>query len=93
MFAIHQSDATLDGMDGTAEQKGTQWPESGLIDRVKASTIDEAAAEDQVISFLSATFRRQSLMCGNRSARTGGPVHDVGPGALLPLTATWTSAR
>src|SRR5512135_2783926 len=49
VFAIHQSDATLDGMD--AWNKGTHG-KSGLIDRVKASTVDEAAAEAQVIAFL-----------------------------------------
>jgi len=42
VLAIHQSDATLDAMD--AWNKGTHG-KSGLIDRVKASTIDEAAAE------------------------------------------------
>jgi oligoribonuclease len=40
VFAIHQSDAVLDGMD--AWNKGTHG-KSGLIDRVKASTVDEAA--------------------------------------------------
>ena len=49
VFAIHQSDATLDAMD--AWNKGTHG-RSGLIDRVKASTIDEASAEAQVIDFL-----------------------------------------
>ena len=38
VFAIHQSDATLDAMD--AWNKGTHG-RSGLIDRVKASTVDE----------------------------------------------------
>ena len=37
VFAIHQSDATLDAMD--AWNKGTHG-KSGLIDRVKASTVD-----------------------------------------------------
>jgi oligoribonuclease len=35
VFAVHQSDAVLDGMD--AWNKGTHG-KSGLIDRVKAST-------------------------------------------------------
>ena len=42
VLAVHQSDATLDAMD--AWNKGTHG-RSGLIDRVKASTIDEAAAQ------------------------------------------------
>src|SRR5256885_6880689 len=42
VFAIHQADALLDGMD--AWNKGTHG-RSGLIDRVKASTTSEADAE------------------------------------------------
>src|SRR5579872_6090928 len=38
VFAIHQSDELLDGMD--AWNKGTHG-RSGLIDRVKASTVTE----------------------------------------------------
>ncbi|MEK8030113.1 oligoribonuclease [Ideonella sp. DXS29W] len=63
VFAIHQTDATLDGMD--AWNKGTHG-KSGLIDRVKASTIDEAEAEARVIEFLAAYVpARKSPMCGN----------------------------
>ena len=63
VFAIHQSDATLDGMD--AWNKGTHG-KSGLIDRVKASTIAEADAEQQVIDFLKAYVPAgKSPMCGN----------------------------
>jgi len=63
VFAIHQSDATLDAMD--AWNKGTHG-KSGLIDRVKASTIDEAAAEAATIEWLK-TFvpKGKSPMCGN----------------------------
>src|SRR4051812_40676407 len=42
VFAIHQSDEVLDGMD--AWNKGTHG-RSGLIDRVKASQVSEADAE------------------------------------------------
>ena len=63
VFAIHQSDATLDGMD--AWNKGTHG-KSGLIGRVKASTLDEAAAEAQVIAFLKQFVPAgKSPMCGN----------------------------
>jgi oligoribonuclease len=63
VFAIHQSDATLDAMD--AWNKGTHG-RSGLIDRVKASTVDEAGAEAAVIEFLRAYVPRgKSPMCGN----------------------------
>jgi oligoribonuclease len=63
VFAIHQSDATLDGMD--AWNKGTHG-RSGLIDRVKTSTIGEAEAEARVIEFLAAYVPAgKSPMCGN----------------------------
>ncbi|WP_295636424.1 oligoribonuclease [uncultured Methylibium sp.] len=63
VFAIHQSDAVLDAMD--AWNKGTHG-RSGLIDRVKASTIDEAEAERRVIDFLKQYVPAgKSPMCGN----------------------------
>lgn len=63
VFAVHQSDATLDGMD--AWNKGTHG-RSGLIDRVKASTIDEDAAQAQTIAFLQQYVPKgKSPMCGN----------------------------
>jgi oligoribonuclease len=63
VFAIHQSDATLDAMD--AWNKGTHG-RSGLIDRVKASTFDEVAVETQVIAFLQQYVGSgKSPMCGN----------------------------
>jgi oligoribonuclease len=63
VFAVHQSEATLDAMD--AWNKGTHG-KSGLIDRVKASTLDEVAAETQVIEFLKRYVPAgKSPMCGN----------------------------
>jgi oligoribonuclease len=63
VFAIHQTDATLDAMD--AWNKGTHG-KSGLIDRVKASAVDEAQAEAQMIEFLKQYVPRgKSPMCGN----------------------------
>ena len=63
VFAIQQSDATLDRMD--AWNKGTHG-RSGLIDRVKASTVDEAQAETQLIAFLKQYVPAgKSPMCGN----------------------------
>ncbi|HKX41620.1 MAG TPA: oligoribonuclease [Burkholderiaceae bacterium] len=63
VFAVHQSDAVLDAMD--AWNKGTHG-RSGLIDRVKASTVDEASAAAQVIAFLQQYVpKNTSPMCGN----------------------------
>ena len=63
VFAVHQSDAALDAMD--AWNKGTHG-RSGLIDRVKASSVDDAQAEAQVIEFLKQFVgNNKSPMCGN----------------------------
>jgi oligoribonuclease len=63
VFAIHQSDETLDKMD--AWNKGTHG-RSGLIDRVKATTVTEAEAEAQLIAFLKHWVPAgKSPMCGN----------------------------
>jgi len=63
VFAIHQSDAVLDGMDNW--NKGTHG-KSGLIDRVRASTVDEATAEAAVIDWLRQYVPKgKSPMCGN----------------------------
>ncbi len=63
VFAVHQSDAALDAMD--AWNKGTHG-KSGLIDRVKASVVDEASAQAQVIEFLKRYVpKNTSPMCGN----------------------------
>jgi oligoribonuclease len=63
VFAIHQSDAVLDGMDNW--NKGTHG-KSGLIDRVKASEVDEASAAAQTIEWLSQYVPKgKSPMCGN----------------------------
>lgn len=63
VFAIHQSDATLDKMDNW--NKGTHG-KSGLIDRVKASTVTEARAEQELIAFLKQYVpSNKSPMCGN----------------------------
>ena len=63
VYAIHQSNAVLNGMD--AWNKGTHG-RSGLIDRVKASNITEAMAEDALIDFLiDYVPRGKSPMCGN----------------------------
>ena len=63
VFAVHQSDAVLDGMD--AWNTGTHG-KSGLSARVRASTIDEATAEARVIEFLKLHVPKgKSPMCGN----------------------------
>lgn len=63
VYAIHQSDAVLAGMD---KWNQSTHGKSGLIDRVRASTIDEAQASAGLIAFLSQWVPAgKSPMCGN----------------------------
>lgn len=63
VIVIHQSDAVLDGMD--AWNKGTHG-RSGLIEKVKASTINEEQATEQMLAFLKQHVPAgKSPMCGN----------------------------
>lgn len=63
VLPIHQSDALLDGMD--AWNKGTHG-RSGLTERVRASTITEADAEQQLLDFVARYIPKQaSPLCGN----------------------------
>ncbi len=63
VFVIHQTDEVLDKMD--AWNKGTHG-RSGLIDKVKASTVTEDEASAQMISFLRQYVPAgKSPMCGN----------------------------
>lgn len=63
VFAIHQSDETLDKMDNW--NKGTHG-RSGLTERVKASTVTEEQAEAELIAFMKKWVPSgKSPMCGN----------------------------
>ena len=63
VLAVHQSDEALAAMDDWNQQHHGQ---SGLIDRVKASTIDDKEAERLTIEFLKQWVpENTSPMCGN----------------------------
>ncbi len=63
VLAIHQPDAILDAMD---DWNTSTHRKSGLVDRVRASTLSEAAAEEQMLAFLAGCIpARTSPMCGN----------------------------
>jgi oligoribonuclease len=63
VLVVHQPDAVLDGMDSW--NKGTHG-KSGLIDKVKASTLSEADVEARMIEFMRKHVgERVSPMCGN----------------------------
>lgn len=60
---IHQSDELLNKMD--AWNKGTHG-RSGLIDKVKASTMSEQDAEEQILAFIKKyVTKNNSPLCGN----------------------------
>ena len=63
VHAIHQKDIILNGMD---EWNTRQHGKSGLVERVRRSTVTEAEAEAQTIEFLSRFVDpKKSPMCGN----------------------------
>ena len=63
VLVLHQSEALLDGMDKW--NKSTHG-KSGLIDKVRASTLTEDEAQAQIIAFLSHYVpKATSPMCGN----------------------------
>ena len=63
VVVIHQSNELLAGMD--AWNKGTHG-KSGLIDKVKASTVNEAQAEEVLIEFMKKYVSKGvAPMCGN----------------------------
>lgn len=63
VFAIHQDDKILNGMD---EWNTRQHHQSGLVERVKQSQIKELEAEKKTIEFLQHYVEKgKSPMCGN----------------------------
>jgi oligoribonuclease len=63
VFAIHQSDELLNGMD---DWNTNQHNKSGLVQRVKDSVITELMAEEQMLEFLRQhSVEGKSPMCGN----------------------------
>lgn len=62
-LVIHQSDELLEAMD---EWNTTHHGESGLTERVRASTLTEAEAEAELMAFLEQHCEAgQSPLCGN----------------------------
>ncbi len=89
VLAIHQSDETLAKMD--------QWNQnthgrSGLIDRVKASTVSEIEATEQIRAFLAQYVPPgKSPMCGNSICRTAASWRAGCPSSRRSsTTAIWT---
>lgn len=63
VLVVHQPAAVLDAMD---DWNKSTHARSGLIDRVKASTLSEAEAEEQMLAFLLEHVPAgASPMCGN----------------------------
>ena len=63
VWVVHQSAEQLDAMD---DWNKTTHGRSGLLDRVRASTLDEATVEAQAIAFVEQYVPASaSPMCGN----------------------------
>ncbi|WP_269532336.1 oligoribonuclease [Chitinimonas sp. BJYL2] len=63
VLVVHQPDSVLDAMDDW--NKNTHG-KSGLIDKVKASTLSEAEAEQQMLDFIAQHVAKgTSPLCGN----------------------------
>lgn len=63
VLVVHQSDAVLNAMDNW--NKGTHG-KSGLIDKVKASTLGDAEVEARMLDFMKQHVpARTTPMCGN----------------------------
>jgi len=63
VLAIHQDDSILAGMDEWNTRHHTR---SGLVERVKASVVDESAAERATLEFVRQYLApNTSPMCGN----------------------------
>ncbi|HLR82954.1 MAG TPA: oligoribonuclease [Paenalcaligenes sp.] len=63
VLVIHQSDELLDAMDDW--NKSTHG-RSGLIEKVKKSTLTESEAEEQILQFLGQHLKENtSPLCGN----------------------------
>jgi oligoribonuclease len=62
-LVVHQDDATLQGMDAWNQATHAR---TGLIDKVKTSTLDEPMVEAAMVGFIQAYVpTRASPMCGN----------------------------
>lgn len=63
VYAIHQSDDVLNGMDKWNTDTHTR---TGLVERVRHSTHNEAEVEQQLLDFMAQYLpERASPMCGN----------------------------
>ena len=63
VWVVHQEESVLAGMDSWNQ---ATHGKSGLIEKVRASTLDEAAVESAALAFLAQHVgARMSPMCGN----------------------------
>src|SRR5437899_11035031 len=67
VLVVHQPDAVLDAMD---DWNKSTHARSGLTDKVKASVLTEAAAEEQLLAFLAQHVPgKTSPMCCNSTCQ------------------------
>jgi len=77
VLVIHQPDSVLEGMDKW--NQGTH-KRSGLIDKVRASTISEAEAEQTILAFLKRYVPKGKVpICGNSISQDRRFLHKYMP--------------
>ncbi len=77
VFAIHQPDHVLNGMDAWNTKQHTQ---SGLVDRIRRSEHDYAGAEAKTLDFLRKWVPHgKSPMCGNSICQDRRFLHRLMP--------------
>ena len=77
VLAIHQPDAVLAAMD---EWNTTTHTRSGLVDRIRESTVSTQQAEQQTLAFLEQYVERgMSPMCGNSICQDRRFLHRLMP--------------
>lgn len=86
VLAVATSEEALAGMDEWCTSTHTA---SGLVDRIRASSIDIAAAEQQVVDFISQWVPRgKTPLCGNSIAHDRRFVR-----RYMPTFETWLHYR
>lgn len=92
VMAVHQSDALLNGMD---EWNTEHHNNSGLVERVRKSDLDDAEAERRTLVFLEQYVEAgMSPMCGNSICQDRRFLANYMPRLeAFSTTATWMCPR
>lgn len=86
VLAIHQPETVLGGMD---EWNTRVHGATGLVERVRASTLDEAQAERQTLAFIQEYVpKNKAPLCGNSICQDRRFIY-----AYMPVLSEWLHYR